>query len=211
MKNLLKLVASSLLLLGISAQAQVLQDFSAVVDNNLNYFYGNWEATGDTGGSYSPNASFTQGVGTYSIDAANSTDNSTAKLEFFNASPLSIGTNTFLSVTAQSLASNAATSFAVMLVDTNAVIARAAFDLSNFPTGSFSTQIVALTFGGGFNSNSIDSIIVSGDQLGGTANFRVSFDQIAAVSAVPEPSTYAFIVGLLALGFVTWRRRFARA
>lgn len=211
MKNLLKLFTGSLLLFGISAQAQVLQDFSAVVDGNLNFFYGNWEAIGDTNGTVTPNASFSQGVGTYSIDAANSTDSSTAKLEFFSSVPLSIGSNTFLSVTAQALPSNAATTFAVMLVDSGAVIARAAFDLSQFPTGSFSTQIVALTFGGGFNSNSIDSIIVSGDTLGGTANFRVSFDQIAAVSAVPEPSTFAAIAGVLVLGFVAWRRRSAAA
>jgi hypothetical protein len=211
MKNLIKLVIGASLLFGVSAQAQVLQDFSTVVDNNLNYFYGTWEATGDTNGTLAPNASFTQGAGFYSVNAANSTDNSTSKLEFFSASPLSIGTNTFLSVTAQALASNVATTFSVMLVDSSAIIARAAFDLSQFPTGSFSTQVVALTFGGGFNPLSIDSIIVSGDQLGGTSNFRVSFDQIAAVSAVPEPSTYAIFAGILALGFVTLRRRSTRA
>lgn len=33
------------------------------------------------------------------------------------------------------------------------------------------------------------------------------FDNLSVVSAVPEPSTYALLIGLAALGFVTWRRR----
>jgi hypothetical protein len=212
MKNLKKVLTSSAFLLGFSLNAQiVLQDFTAVVDNDLNYFYGTWEATGDTGGTWLPNAGFVQGIGVYDISAANSTDNSTSKLEFFNNTPVSIGSNAFIAVTAQALTSNAATSFAVILADSLGRTASAAFDLSLFPTGSFSTQVVALTFGSGFDSSAIDSLILSGNQLGGLANFRVSFDQIAAVSAIPEPATYAIIIGLIALGFVVRHRRLNRA
>lgn len=66
MKGLLKLVAIGFVLVAASARAQVvLQNFSNVADGSLNFFYGTWDATGNTGGTVSPNANFSQGGGFY--------------------------------------------------------------------------------------------------------------------------------------------------
>lgn len=207
MKNLLKIIALFALLVGAISHAQVsLQDFSAVVGPDT-YFYGNWELA-NTQGTNSPNASFSQSAGSYSFSAANSTNDENSKVEFFyTAGFASIGSFANLSVTAQGLVGNAASSFAVTLVDSASVTASATFIIAQFPTGGFTTQVSALTFNSGFNPLAIESLIISGNQPSGAANFRVSFDQISAVSAVPEPSTYALICGLVTLGVIAARRR----
>lgn len=49
------------------------------------------------------------------------------------------------------------------------------------------------------------------DGLGSTYDVRFSVAAINTPSAIPEPSTYAAIVGLLALGGVIWHRRRQRS
>lgn len=171
-----------------------LQDFSSVVGPNT-FFYGSWEAAGDVVGSVNKNTQFTQGVGVFNITGTSviiPTNSADSKLEFFNTSAGSIGTNTLLSVTAQALATNAASSFQIFLKDTGAKTASVTFTASSFPTGGYTTALGVLTFDSGFLSNSIDSMIITGGQPGGTAIFNFSFDNI---SAVPEPSTYATLIG----------------
>lgn len=214
MKTLALKVTAIFLLLSLSAKSQVLlQDFSSVFDGgNYTFYYGTWEATGNTAGSGNPNAQFVQGSGVYNITGTSSiipTDNSTSGIEFFNASPVNLNGNLYLSVTAQALAGNLASSFAVTLKDTGGNSAYAAFSLTGFPNGGYTTQTQILTPVGAFNSGSIDSLVISGNQLGGTATFNVSFDTITAVASapVPEPATYAAIFGMAALGLVAYRRR----
>jgi hypothetical protein len=189
----------------------ILQDFSSTVGANT-FFYGTWEATGNNGGSTSPNSQFLQGSGVFDItgDGAGGhilpTNDANSKVEFFNTSPVSIGPNTSLSVTAQALSTNVASSFTVTLVDTFGHTAFATFNASAFITGSYTTATASLTFQSGFNSSQIDSMILTGGQLSGTDRFNMSFDTISA-SAVPEPGTYAAIAGAAALGVAAWRRR----
>jgi hypothetical protein len=52
-------------------------------------------------------------------------------------------------------------------------------------------------------SNAYTGVTYGGSTIG---NARVIWDEVQ-VYAVPEPSTYAALFGLLALGFATWRRR----
>ncbi|MCM2276070.1 MAG: PEP-CTERM sorting domain-containing protein [Candidatus Didemnitutus sp.] len=48
--------------------------------------------------------------------------------------------------------------------------------------------------------------------MGTGSLFRFSFDSVSVgTSAIPEPSTYAALLALAALGFVAYRRRFAVA
>ena len=54
------------------------------------------------------------------------------------------------------------------------------------------------------NASVVFRIVLDG-ATGATGNNR--FDNILVTAAVPEPSTYAAILGLLALGFVAYRRR----
>jgi hypothetical protein len=183
-----------------------LQDFSSVVGPNT-FFYGSWEATGDVSGTLNKNSQFVQGAGVFDITGASAiipTNSSASKLEFFNVPRVSIGTNTLLSVTAQALANNAATSFEISLKDAGGKSASVSFNATSFPTGSYTTAIGVLTFDSGFLSSSIDSMIISGAQPVGTAVFNFSFDN---VSAVPEPATYAGILGAGAFGLVLVRRR----
>ncbi|MDO8541532.1 MAG: PEP-CTERM sorting domain-containing protein [Opitutaceae bacterium] len=203
------LVLASTLLLS-SARAQVvLQNFSSTVGTTT-FFHGTWEASGDPFGTNSPNINFVQGAGVYDFTGTTGlvpTNDANSKVEFFNGTAVSIGTNTFLSVSAQMLATNAATSFAVTLVDTGGKTAFSTFSAVDFVTGSYTTITGALTFQAGFVPASINSMIISGNQSGGSAQFNISFDNIAATSAIPEPGTYAALAGAVALGFAAWRRR----
>jgi hypothetical protein len=204
---------SAALLLAPFAHSQILlQDFSAVVNPNT-VFYGTWEASNQTLGSEFPNEYFVQGDGVYDITGATATNANTSRIEFYFDPGVSLGQNTFLQVTAQALSLNQATSFQVVLVDTSQKTAFATFDAVSFLTGSYSMQAVALTMQGGFNAAAIDSMIITGGIPGGSDRFNFSFDSIYATdgSAIPEPSTYAAIFGALALGFVAYRRRMAKA
>ncbi len=208
MKKYLTILALASFALGAHAQV-VLQNFGSVIDPNT-YFYGTWEQSTDLNGTVLPNAGFSQGSGTYTIDSSTATNSDTSKIEFFYAPSAAIGSNGFLAVTAQLTAANAAPSFQIILVDTSAVTAFASFNSSSFNTGSMTTVYSAITPSGGFNANSIDSMIISGGLPGGVARFGVIFDQVAATataSPVPEPSTYAALLGLAALGVILYRRR----
>lgn len=191
----------------VSGRAQTLQDFSSVFDGNT-FFYGSWEVAGSTEGSTAPFTGITNVGGVLSITGTTPTNSSTSGVEFFFPSYAGIGSNTLLSVTAQTLPGNASTSFQITLVDSGANLAFATFATSDFPNGSYTTLSSSLTMQSGFNSGEIDSFRISGAQVGGTATFNVSFDHI---SAIPEPSTYAAILGLAAMGVVAWKRRRRRA
>lgn len=192
----------------VAVHAQItLQDFSAVVGPNT-YFYGSWEATNDNNGTLFPKATFMQGAGVYDINGADVTNSSLSRIEFFFATPLSIGANNFIAVSAQALANNIASGFQVQLIDTAARVAYAPFDAASFLFGSYSLAVVPLQLSNpGFDFNSIDSMIITGGVPGGSDRFNISFDSIVAQSVIPEPSTYAAIFGVLALGLVAYRRR----
>ncbi|MBX3736812.1 MAG: LamG domain-containing protein [Candidatus Didemnitutus sp.] len=70
----------------------------------------------------------------------------------------------------------------------------------NDPTGTF---VLGINYAGGVDEARI-STFTSG-------TFNTSMLNYASVSAVPEPSTYAALAGVAALGLVAWRRRQARA
>ncbi|MBI5426538.1 MAG: LamG domain-containing protein [Opitutae bacterium] len=70
----------------------------------------------------------------------------------------------------------------------------------NDPTGTF---VLGINYAGAIDEARI-STFTSG-------TFSTSMLNYSSVSAVPEPSTYAALAGLAALGVVAWRRRQARA
>ena len=95
-------------------------------------------------------------------------------------------------------------------LDTNGVSANDAFYIVTF--GSETTTSVTATAGLGFNVLSAADWLVpgaNGDTLTYSANFT-QYDSInltAQTVAVPEPSTFAALAGLCALGAVMVRRR----
>ncbi len=62
-------------------------------------------------------------------------------------------------------------------------------------------------FVGGSFAGSLDELRISSF----SGSFNTSMLSYSAMSAVPEPSTYAALAGLAALGLVIWRRRVVRA
>jgi hypothetical protein len=193
----------------VAANAQVvLDDFSNTIRSGFTSFYGSWSSTGSqTIGSEVPIAGLTQGSGFYSIDSASATNADTAKLEIYLASPTSLSGTTQLTLAAQALAGNAASSLRVFLFDGNGIVGSAAFNLSSFPTGSFTTVSQTLTLNSGASLAAVEGFVITGNIPGGSAAFRVAFDTLIAGVPIPEPSTYAAIIGALALGLVAYRRR----
>lgn len=213
MKTNLRLL-SLLLAAAVSASAQTtvaLQNFSSVVDNNLTFFYGTWQQGGTTGG-YTPNSNFSQGPGYYNISGANALADADSFVEFFFSPNLAIGTNGYLAVTALTLPTNVATSFQVTLLDYNSNSAFAVFQTSSF-AGQMTTVVSAVTYNGAFDGSAVDSLRISGGIPSGVAgssavlNLRLDNVSSLATSAIPEPSTYAALAGLGALGLVLYRRR----
>ena len=102
------------------------------------------------------------------------------------------------------MSGNVASAFTVFLFNTNGKSASVSFATSLFNGGGYATATLSLIAQGGFNPNSIDSMTITGNQLGGTDSFRISFDNI---SAVPEPATYAAILATATLGLACLRRR----
>lgn len=211
MKSVTRFLILTSLLGGVSAPAQVvLQDFSITLDPNT-FFYGTWEASGNPAGTTSPNGHFVQGAGVFDFTGTSiivPTNEAGSKVEFFNVPAL--GTNTYLAVSAQAFASNLATSFTVTLFDDGGRLALSAFSTMDFVTGTYTTITVPLIFDPGFNSAVIDSMTISGNVPLGSDRFNVSFADISAVSAIPEPSPTAALAGALALGVAVWRRHAAK-
>jgi hypothetical protein len=217
MKSSLKICIGLALLCAASAQAQIsLQNFSSVVNPSLTVFAGSWEATG-IGASENPNSQFVQNYqavsGTYAITGTSGaglimpTNSADSYVDLYLPSPTSISGNPFLAVTAQTISTNLASGFTVFLYDTSGKTADAGFSTSSFPTGGYTTAYSTIAnIQSGFNYT-IEYIRITGNIPGGTSQFNVSFDNISAVSAIPEPSTYAAILGAACLGFVIVRRQ----
>lgn len=67
-------------------------------------------------------------------------------------------------------------------------------------------QTLTMQFGGSVQFVSTDHLFIT-SASGVTNDVTTQYFDPSSVSAVPEPSTYAAIVGACALGFVGWRRR----
>lgn len=85
---------------------------------------------------------------------------------------------------------------------------------TSFNIGSLTTVTIPVSWTGPFDAtNIVGWSIGGGSSSGGSFAFRMTLDNLAltAATAVPEPSTYAMLTGILAVGVVAWRRRQARA
>lgn len=196
------------LLDSLSAQV-LLNDFSAFESANT-YFYGGWEASGDPFGTNTPTGTFSQSAGYYSF--ASTTNADSAFADYFFAAPINLGTLDTLSLTLKLLPDNTAGQITLTLFDdTFNESATTTFSLGSFNTVAFVTANGALSPSGLFNPAAVSAFRISGNDPFGADTFSVEIDHLAAVSAIPEPSTYAAIFGAVALGGVLLRRRFRRA
>jgi len=107
---------------------------------------------------------------------------------------------------------NLATSFQIEVLNDSFTTQVFSVAMTAFNVGSMTTVNIPVVW------NSYDATHIVGWSIGGgipptgTDAFRMTLDNLAfTMAAVPEPSTYAMIAGVLALGFVAWRRRSANA
>lgn len=117
-----------------------------------------------------------------------------------------------VTIAARADSGNASPGFSFVLFDSGGNGALfATFAAGDFAAPTFSTS--SLQLAAHPDNGVISDIAFWGIQgAGTTVAFRFSFDQIVvSSSAIPEPSTYAALLALAALGFVAYRRRFAVA
>lgn len=132
----------------------------------------------------------------------------------WGASGLSLNASamTFLSITAQREAGNQAPTLFIQFEDRNVRTKVFSVDTSLFALGMPSTvQIPLANWTINFGATDIASWSIGGGSVG-TVPFRMTFDEISfTTSAIPEPSTYAAILGVVSLlGAAVWRRRARR-
>jgi hypothetical protein len=117
----------------------------------------------------------------------------------------------FLQVVAQLDVGNAAPTFAIQFEDVSLNTHILSVNTSTFLTGSLSSVYIPIgTWTAGFDMTQITGWTIGGGNPAAPNAFRMTFDNMALTASgapVPEPSTYAAIIGALALGFAAIRRR----
>jgi hypothetical protein len=151
-----------------------------------------------------------QNPGTYSVTGTTSDDSGLELYSFDPSGFWDLTGLTALSLTAQADPGNEAATFLISLYDANDNSATAYFESSTFAGASLVTGVSTLTYSDGFDPASVGYFRISGGEFFGSTPLALTFDQVTAqsASAVPEPATYAALLGLLALaGTLGWRHR----
>jgi hypothetical protein len=149
------------------------------------------------GGSASSSAGWTYTPGTSTLSGTEGI----GEVLFGAPANADISGNTFLRLTANA-ATAPAGSFTITLEDISSNTVGATFTWGSFLGGATNTQALV---GGAFNySNIVGWTLDSG---GSGQALNVSFSDLSAVTAVPEPSTFAFLIAAGIGSFVAYRRR----
>jgi hypothetical protein len=124
---------------------------------------------------------------------------------------LNAASYTSLTLTAQRDAGNATPTLFLQFEDRSSRTKIISLSTSLFALGTPTTVQVPLSrWTIDFGPSDLAAWSIGGGSVG-TVAFRMTFDEISfGTSAIPEPSTYAALLGLLALGLVGYRRRAAR-
>lgn len=123
-------------------------------------------------------------------------------------SALNLSAMTTINITAQRDAGNVAPTFSVQFLDSGLQSQTFTVSTASFLVGSMSTVTINIGGWGSVNPTDITEWNIGGGGVGTNA-FRMTLDNLS-VSAVPEPSTYAALAGLIGLGAAMLRRRSTR-
>lgn len=179
----------------LSAQL-VLDDFNSSVTAG--------EGTYVSGTSWESATAVTQNPTTITVGTGAKDDNGWG----FVGIDVDASTYNQITIVGQRDVGNLATSFQIEVL--NDAFATQVFSvaMTAFNVGSMTTVNIPIAW------NSYNATHIVGWSIGGgipptgTDAFRMTLDSLSfTMAAVPEPSTYAMIAGVLALGFVAWRRR----
>ena len=104
---------------------------------------------------------------------------------------------------------NTATGFTVNLISgSGSAYAAAYFDASLFNSGGFTTVSTSWVDAGSFDSSNLRAWQITGGLASSTTTFRMSFDTLSVVAAaIPEPATYAGLLGAAVLAGAFWHKR----
>ncbi len=193
MKNLLGLIAACAI--ASIAQAQI------VLDN-----FNSGTATGATVAGSSWVGQVTQNATTITVGGLANDDNGWGTTSVnVNATGMS-----FVTFIAQRDTGNATSTLTIQFEDSSLNTQVYSVATSAFNIGSLTTVSIALAWTGGFNPTQITGWSIGGGGITTAGpDFAMTFDSLALTTAIPEPSTYAAIFGVLTLGLAAYRRRLA--
>ena len=124
-------------------------------------------------------------------------------------SAVDITGQSLVTITAKLESGNTATGFTVNLISgSGSAAATAYFDASLFNSGGFTTASTSWVDAGTFNSTSLRAWQITGGSPASNTTFRMSFDALSvAAAAIPEPATYAGLLGAAVLAGAFWHKR----
>lgn len=195
MKKALLLLSGLLLALPLSAGVVNLSDFSSFAPSYYG-FSGSWSA--DTAQS---------GPDSFTIaDFSAGTPKNDGSFTKFLGSTQNFSSYSYVLLNGTASSGNATSNLAFFLEDADGASGMATFQLANF-TGDFA----ALSLSGLYSALDPTRIVSWGfttENQFGDKNFAFTFDHVAlSTTPIPEPSTYAALLGAATLGIVAIRRR----
>lgn len=118
--------------------------------------------------------------------------------------------NTGFTISAKLDSLNSAAGFTVTAYNSVSNYAAADFAASSFNSLSFTSVTSDWITSGSFNPASVVRWGISGGSPSSTTNFRITFDNLQATSAVPEPGTLVLLTIAAGGGIISVRRRLGR-
>jgi hypothetical protein len=200
------LLAAALSAVTFASGQVTLHDFTAFESPNT-VFVGDWALNGDPiSGDSSPIASFSQGAGFYNFIGGTTAETS-GVYYFLPVTPSSLPAFPLLEISARLLQGNTAPTFAVSLFNFGTgESAVAIFNTASFSSAGFTNVRGTLLSSFSFDPTGVDAFLIGG-VTGGSGTLNLAINNLAVVSAVPEPSTYGLVAALALVGIVAIKRR----
>lgn len=183
-------------------------------------FYGvSSSFTGNVDANLGPSSSFII-EGWFSFDGTPATG---ANILFYNGNPSASGLGLYVTGNTLQFLAGGQSDITIGTVNVNhwnyvALVYENGQTSTYLNSNTASSYTGAVSFGG-YSGDPAEKFYVGGGFYGAvdelrvstfTGSFNTSMLSYSAISAVPEPSTYAALAGLAAFGLVVWRRRAVR-